>query len=235
MLSCAVLCCAVPQVVDLGELGPVRCGRCKAYMNPYMRWTDGGKTFVCNFCGQGNPCPDVYFNYLGPDNRCVCVFAGCWGAFLQGAAIRCPMLCLIRSCCSQHLDVCIPPTRAHAAVAVVARAAVTTHFGCRRRDVYERAELSCGTYEIVATKAYMVRDPQPVIHVFCIDVSQPAIASGATAATCSCIEQILDSLQGGWWLGWLTVARGVLQVQSVCASAGNQRVCWSCLQWCCSV
>lgn len=57
------------QVVDLGELGPVRCGRCKAYMNPYMRWTDGGKTYVCNFCGQANPCPDVYFNYLGPDNR----------------------------------------------------------------------------------------------------------------------------------------------------------------------
>jgi protein transport protein SEC24 len=56
-------------VVDLGELGPVRCGRCKAYMNPYMRWTDGGKTYVCNFCGQANPCPDVYFNYLGPDNR----------------------------------------------------------------------------------------------------------------------------------------------------------------------
>lgn len=122
-------------VVDLGELGPVRCGRCKAYMNPYMRWTDGGKTFVCNFCGQANPCPDVYFNYLGPDNR--------------------------------------------------------------RRDVYERAELSRGTYEIVATKEYMVRAPQPVIHVFCIDVSQPAIASGATAATCQCIEQVLDSLQGG--------------------------------------
>lgn len=67
---------------------------------------------------------------------------------------------------------------------------------CRRRDVYERAELSRGTYEIVATKEYMVRAPQPVIHVFCIDVSQPAIASGATAATCQCIEQVLDSLQG---------------------------------------
>jgi protein transport protein SEC24 len=39
-------------------------------MNPYMRWTDGGKTFVCNFCGHSNPCPDVYFNYLGPDGRC---------------------------------------------------------------------------------------------------------------------------------------------------------------------
>lgn len=68
--------------------------------------------------------------------------------------------------------------------------------------MYERAELSCGTYEIVATKEYMVRAPQPVIHVFCIDVSQPAVATGATAATCSCIEQILDSLQGAQKVGW---------------------------------
>lgn len=122
-------------VVDLGELGPVRCGRCKAYMNPYMRWTDGGKTFVCNFCGHSNPCPDVYFNYLGPDGR--------------------------------------------------------------RRDTYERAELSCGTYEVVASKEYFARPAMPVIHVFLIDVGHAAVASGATAATCQCIEQVLDSLQGG--------------------------------------
>jgi hypothetical protein len=51
----------------------MRCGRCKAYMNTFMRWTDGGKSFVCNFCGAASPCPEVYFNYLGPDQRCVCV------------------------------------------------------------------------------------------------------------------------------------------------------------------
>lgn len=73
---------------------------------------------------------------------------------------------------------------------------------CRRRDAYERPELSCGTYEIAATKEYMVRAPQPVIHVFCIDVSQPAVASGATAATCLCIREVLDSLQGELLLLW---------------------------------
>jgi protein transport protein SEC24 len=57
------------QVVDLGELGPVRCQRCKAYMNCFMRWVDSGKAFVCNFCGCSNPCPEPYFNYLGPDGR----------------------------------------------------------------------------------------------------------------------------------------------------------------------
>jgi protein transport protein SEC24 len=53
----------------MGELGPIRCGRCKAYMNAHMRWADGGKAFICNFCGASNACPEVYFNYLGPDNR----------------------------------------------------------------------------------------------------------------------------------------------------------------------
>jgi protein transport protein SEC24 len=67
---------------------------------------------------------------------------------------------------------------------------------CRRRDTYERAELSCGTYEVVATQEYFARPAMPVIHVFLIDVGHAAVASGATAATCQCIEQVLDSLQG---------------------------------------
>jgi hypothetical protein len=72
------------------------------------------------------------------------------------------------------------------------------HLFCRRRDTYERAELSCGTYEVVATKEYFARPAMPVIHVFLIDVGHAAVASGATAATCQCIEQVLDSLQGEW-------------------------------------
>lgn len=39
------------QVVDWGERGPVRCQACKAYVNPYMRFIDGGRTMQCNFCG----------------------------------------------------------------------------------------------------------------------------------------------------------------------------------------
>lgn len=42
---------APPPVVDLGELGPVRCKRCKAYMNPNMMFIDGGRRFQCVFCG----------------------------------------------------------------------------------------------------------------------------------------------------------------------------------------
>ena len=31
-----------PPITDLGELGPVRCKRCKAYMSPFMTFTDNG-------------------------------------------------------------------------------------------------------------------------------------------------------------------------------------------------
>merc|ERR1711892_1482276 len=35
-----------PPVVNLGDLGPVRCLRCKAYMSPFMTFTDGGLRFL---------------------------------------------------------------------------------------------------------------------------------------------------------------------------------------------
>jgi len=54
-------------LVDYGEEGPVRCQSCKAYMNPFMRWLDGGRRFQCNFCGFLNECPDWYFCNLGQD------------------------------------------------------------------------------------------------------------------------------------------------------------------------
>lgn len=39
-----------PPIVDLGELGPIRCKRCKAYMSPHMQFIDGGRRFQCVFC-----------------------------------------------------------------------------------------------------------------------------------------------------------------------------------------
>ena len=35
-----------PPVADLGELGPVRCKRCKAYMSPFMSFIDNGNLLV---------------------------------------------------------------------------------------------------------------------------------------------------------------------------------------------
>lgn len=49
---------------DLGELGPVRCKRCKAYMSPFMQFIDNGKRFQCPFCEDTTPVPQEYFNHL---------------------------------------------------------------------------------------------------------------------------------------------------------------------------
>jgi len=53
-----------PPVVDLGELGPVRCIRCKAYMCPFMTFIDGGRRFSCPFCKANTEVPEQYFQHL---------------------------------------------------------------------------------------------------------------------------------------------------------------------------
>ncbi|XP_060569226.1 protein transport protein Sec24C-like [Ruditapes philippinarum] len=58
-----------PPIVNLGELGPVRCKRCKAYMNPNMMFIDGGRRFQCVFCGAATDVPDAYFAHLDHTGR----------------------------------------------------------------------------------------------------------------------------------------------------------------------
>lgn len=58
-----------PPIVDLGELGPVRCKRCKAYMNPYMMFIDGGRRFQCVFCGAATDVLNEYFAHLDHTGR----------------------------------------------------------------------------------------------------------------------------------------------------------------------
>ncbi|KAI8528602.1 hypothetical protein RHMOL_Rhmol12G0160500 [Rhododendron molle] len=57
------------QLVDFGESGPVRCSRCKGYVNPFMKFIDQGRRFVCNLCGYTDETPSDYQCNLGPDGR----------------------------------------------------------------------------------------------------------------------------------------------------------------------
>ncbi|KAK1280737.1 Protein transport protein Sec24-like [Acorus gramineus] len=57
------------QIVDFGESGPVRCSRCKGYINPFMKFIDQGKRFICNLCGFTGETPRDYHCNLGPDGR----------------------------------------------------------------------------------------------------------------------------------------------------------------------
>ena len=57
------------QVVDFGPSGPLRCQRCKAYVNPFMTFVNSGREVSCNFCGHNSAVAEDYFCRLGPDGR----------------------------------------------------------------------------------------------------------------------------------------------------------------------
>ncbi|XP_017761050.1 PREDICTED: protein transport protein Sec24C isoform X2 [Eufriesea mexicana] len=53
-----------PPIADMGEIGPVRCIRCKAYMSPFMQFIDAGRRFQCMFCKATTEVPAEYFQHL---------------------------------------------------------------------------------------------------------------------------------------------------------------------------
>ena len=48
-------------VVNFGPAGVIRCKKCRAYVNPFVRFLDGGRGWACNLCGYRNDVPQAYF------------------------------------------------------------------------------------------------------------------------------------------------------------------------------
>ncbi|CBZ54213.1 putative sec23/Sec24 helical domain-containing protein [Neospora caninum Liverpool] len=44
--------------------GPVRCPRCRSYINPFMAWASGGNECVCNLCDHHFLLPEYYMEAL---------------------------------------------------------------------------------------------------------------------------------------------------------------------------
>lgn len=49
-------------LIDAGAAGPIRCRRCSAYINPYVKFIDSGRSYECPFCSTQNQIPDEYFS-----------------------------------------------------------------------------------------------------------------------------------------------------------------------------
>lgn len=56
-------------VVDVTKTGPARCTRCAAYVNPFVRFLEGGRKMVCNICGHWSEVPADYFSNLDMNGR----------------------------------------------------------------------------------------------------------------------------------------------------------------------
>ncbi|XP_026071727.1 protein transport protein Sec24D-like isoform X2 [Carassius auratus] len=69
------------------------------------------------------------------------------------------------------------------------------HMG-RRMDLYERPELSLGSYEFIATLDYCKNNkpPNPPVYIFMIDVSYNNIKSGLVKLICEELKTLLDLL-----------------------------------------
>jgi len=67
----------------------------------------------------------------------------------------------------------------------------------QRRDREDRPELCRGSVEFDVGGEYMVRPPVCPTYFFLIEVTAGAVGSGATAAACASIAQLLDELPGG--------------------------------------
>ncbi|CAK7340908.1 unnamed protein product [Dovyalis caffra] len=154
------------QVVDFGDSGPVRCSRCKGYINPFMKFIDQGRRFIFLIVRLFDCCQMFGFA------------SDLWN--------------LKESYRSQCLSGSVRFTDE-----------TPRDYHCnlgpdgRRRDADERPELCRGTVEFAATREYMVRDPMPAVYFFLVDVSMHAIQTGATAAACSSISQVIADLPEG--------------------------------------
>lgn len=53
-------------VLDFGATGPPRCRRCRAYINPFMIFSNGGNRMTCNLCGHPNEVGPEYYAPTDP-------------------------------------------------------------------------------------------------------------------------------------------------------------------------
>ena len=50
-------------LINYGDKNIPRCpnSNCRAYLNPFVKWIEGGEKWICNFCGQINNTDDYYY------------------------------------------------------------------------------------------------------------------------------------------------------------------------------
>ncbi|KAL0425234.1 UNVERIFIED_CONTAM: protein transport protein Sec24-like [Sesamum radiatum] len=178
------------MVVDFGESGPVRCSRCKGYINPFMKFIDQGRRFICNLCGFTDETPRDYHCNLGPDGR-------------RRDADERPELCrgTVEFVATKEYMVSAMCDLIGMGYILARRLGIVLEYGCIfGNDSYFGTSQKGTRYlkeNLTWTTTIKVRDPMPAVFFFLIDVSMNAIQTGATAAACSAINQVIADLPEG--------------------------------------
>ncbi|KAF6148287.1 hypothetical protein GIB67_012062 [Kingdonia uniflora] len=186
------------QVIDFGDIGPIRCSRCKGYINPFMKFVDQGKRFICNLCGFMDETPRDYHCNLGPDNRRRDVDDRpelCRGTVEFVATKEYMKMFTAKDVEDIQKKKAIRPSRLEKAS------------WASQDNKFCGLELS---YAVMLLRIFFalesvsnspsrvpsleVRDPMPAVFFFLVDVSMNAIQTGATAAACSGISQAITDL-----------------------------------------
>ena len=56
-------------IVNFGAAGVIRCKRCRAYINPFAKFAEGGRRWRCNLCTYVNDVPPAYYSPTDAEGR----------------------------------------------------------------------------------------------------------------------------------------------------------------------
>ncbi|WFD31439.1 COPII coat Sec23p-Sfb3p heterodimer component [Malassezia sp. CBS 17886] len=190
-----------------GEQGPPRCKRCRAYINPWALFVEGGTKWVCPFCSTATEVSPEYFCNLDISGRRVdldvrpelthgsvdfAVPREYWAVQSSGGATS--MLPAATAEPVSEMAHVTTTTRIQESVDRftdnLANGAADTSAAARAAKVAGEAAL--GTLNLGKGQT-TVRAPRPLTYMFAIDVSFSAVRCGALQV---CAEAIRETLYG---------------------------------------